>query len=50
MQFSENDETYQELMQKWKIHIDCEKVAQINVFAKKMIFQNYDYEVQTIYA
>ena len=37
MQFIEKDGTCQGLMQKWKVHIDCEKVAQINILTNKIV-------------
>ena len=49
--FKEKDGTCQGLMQKEKVHIDCEKVAQINILSNKivtMVFENYQ-GVQTNY-
>ena len=37
MKFLGNDETCQELMQKEKVLIDCEKVVQINVLVNKIV-------------
>ena len=37
MQFIEKDGTCQGLMQKQKVHIDCEKVAQINILTNNIV-------------
>ena len=37
VQFIEKDGTCQGLMQKQKVHINCEKVAQINILTNKIV-------------
>ena len=37
VQFIEKDGTCQRLMQKYKVDIDCEKVAQINILTNKVV-------------